>query len=76
MSDTFNHEADAWDSLLFTDQCNEPSNYGMHEKTCRHCQTSGLMWGIHHGRWRLFDPNYGLHICFPNFRVRVKNAAQ
>ena len=31
-------------------------------KTCRHCGMSNLTWGMHNGKWRLFDGN-NLHTC-------------
>lgn len=76
MSDTFNHEADAWDSLLFNEECEYPEGFIPHEKTCRHCGKSGLTWVMHDGKWRLAEQPNGLHVCFPNFRVKIKNAAQ
>lgn len=75
MSDTFNHEADAWDSLLFGNRHDELEDFGMHSKQCRWCGATGLMWGKVGSNWRLFDPTSGVHVCYPNFRVKIKNHA-
>ena len=38
-------------------------------KTCRCCNRSGLQWGRHDDKWRLFDDGK-LHEC--PFKVRLK----
>ena len=63
MSDTFNHEADAWDSLEHGD----PASY--RTPACRYCKSEAVYWREHYSmdgrsRWRLFDDKSNrLHDC-------------
>lgn len=54
MSDCFNHEADAWDSL--NDESDDRA-YSTSPKptTCKYCNTTGVQWIDLNGKWRLFD---------------------
>jgi hypothetical protein len=78
MSDTFDHEGDAWDSLLFGQDADGEyiswdsrdahrivswSSYKAPQpKTCRACGQRGLYWGQTDRGWRLF--NFGReHVC-------------
>lgn len=64
MSDTFDHEADAWDSL--NDGYDEP-NYSPKSITCKRCGEKYLKWKQLPQGWRLhnYDPGKGLvlHVC-------------
>ena len=51
MSDIFDHEADAWDSL--NDGFDEPSNWAPKPVTCRYCGEKGLRWKKLNEGWRL-----------------------
>lgn len=73
MSDTFDHEADAWDGWE-DGGAEDDDRYAPWVKTCRHCYTTGLLWGQHQGRWRLYDGNE-LHVCPPTeFQPRAPDA--
>lgn len=50
MSDTFDHEGDAWDSLMWDDT---PTNWAPKPKTCKHCGERGLYWKQTPQGWRL-----------------------
>jgi hypothetical protein len=68
MSDIFNHESDAWDSLLFGD---EPVNFYPKPITCRRCGERGLSWKKLDEGWRLhkYDKDQiklVLHVCNPS----------
>ena len=60
MSDTFNHEADAWDSLLFHDEPHEELTF---PKSCRYCGAGGLWWAARGRLWRLVDEAGVVHTC-------------
>lgn len=64
MSDTFNHEGDAYDSLEHDDEY--PGGGGLHASPpkCRFCGSREVYW-IHTGvRWRLFNTTAsGPHVC-------------
>jgi hypothetical protein len=74
MSDTFDHEADAWDSLLFGQDADGEyiswDSRNAHRivvsapepKTCNHCGQSGLRWQQVNGFWRLYQGR-SEHIC-------------
>lgn len=51
MSDIFNHEAMAWDSL--NDEYDEPVNYYPKPIICKHCGTKNLKWKELFTGWRL-----------------------
>lgn len=52
MSDTFNHEADAWDSL--NDEWEGGSYYHPKSVKCKRCGEAGLKWKQHpSGKWWL-----------------------
>lgn len=56
MSDTFNHEADAWDSLLFNDDDDGMPVYQRQILRCKHCGKSQLNWvKTHTGKWWMWD---------------------
>ena len=67
MSDTWNHEADAWDSLAYADIYDEDVFYPkLYE--CKYCHQKGLVWRILNGNWRLYKPinnflTFELHSC-------------
>jgi|PlaIllAssembly_1097288.scaffolds.fasta_scaffold08688_6 hypothetical protein len=70
MSDTFDHEADAWDSLLLEDP--EYSSYGgiyfgYSDKVCKYCGKTGLRWIETEDGFRLAEWTYGVgtrrHYC-------------
>lgn len=68
MSDTFDHEGDAWSSLDYEDSFDEfhdgPGSYFlMTNKVCRRCRASGLRWGATREGWRLFNSHWKQHIC-------------
>lgn len=70
MSDTFNHEADAWDSLLFNeddlDEDVPAYRYPKSNKTCKICGKSGLSWrfSLRKNKWILFDSHTLIdHTC-------------
>ena len=64
MSDTWNHEADAWDSL--NDDDDDEAEWGGRQPrapvTCRRCGARGLTWLMKDGAWRLFS-DAGMHAC-------------
>lgn len=63
MSDTFDHEGDAWGSL--DDYLNDgdgPSWRSNGWTTCRHCRKS-VKWTHTAGGWRLTDGKDTLHNC-------------
>lgn len=67
MSDIFDHEADAWDSL--NDDYWEPINYTPKSVTCKYCGLKRLKWKqLSDGKWRLhfYDSktvSLKLHTC-------------
>lgn len=66
MSDIFNHEADAWDSL--NDGYDEPINPSPKKFSCKRCGKSGLQWKLTTVGWRthIFDVKelrLKQHIC-------------
>lgn len=78
MSDTFNHEADAWDDALFgrtADGSGEgglfagrPRNRDISEGTvqprCARCGSYNVRWRQQAGRWVLFSTTPGVeHRC-------------
>lgn len=68
MSDTFNHEADAWDSLSFFDADDHSESMCQHSgnpyyKQCKRCGAAGLRWGNNGNGYRLFDSRGMLHTC-------------
>jgi hypothetical protein len=62
MSDTFDHEGDAWDSLLFGEDDGYWSGQSFYARavTCRNCGTTGLQWSAGDGSWYLYKPGTGL----------------
>jgi len=60
MSDTFNHEADAWDQLMDGD-VDEPSPPDL--RICKYCRTGGLHWEDVDGKWKLLHSNGKIHDC-------------
>lgn len=78
MSDTFNHEADAWDSL--NDDNNEPVNFRQRnpwDKSCRTCGKIGLAWVVWaegEGEpppegWYLVERGGAKHRCYPEVEI-------
>jgi hypothetical protein len=65
MSDTFDHEGDAWDSLLFGEDDGYWSGQSFYARavTCRNCGTTGLQWSAGDGSWYLYKPGTGRHVC-------------
>ena len=65
MSDTFDHEADAWDSLLFYDDEADDIPYRMRRKsiTCKYCSKTGFAWKQTPNGWRLVDMKGTIHSC-------------
>jgi len=66
MSDCFDHEADAWDSLEFGRE-DEPDAcggdwYGPRRVTCRYCDEEGFVWTKTEHGWRLFKKGE-IHSC-------------
>jgi len=60
MSDIFNHEADAWDSLIdgldYEEWCRGPrANFGRQLPTCNKCGKRFLNWKKIGGRYVLHD---------------------
>ena len=53
MSDTFDHEADALDALLFGED--DGLITGPRDKICVYCGQHGLNWGHTARGWRLFE---------------------
>jgi len=71
VSDTFDHEGDAWaqfDDWVTGGCTDEPGPYRYaptvsKQKTCRECGKAGLRWGnVKGGRWRLFEGGIE-HVC-------------
>ena len=75
MSDTFDHEADAWDDLLFGRSADEGygwtrsrsrprSNYYQRRVMCRYCGSTDVRWVQKNGHWVLFSMTPGVvHRC-------------
>lgn len=59
MSDIFDHEGDAWDSLIYNE---EPNNWYPKPKKCKYCGKPGLYWKETKSGWRLFDRG-NMHVC-------------
>lgn len=66
MSDTFDHEGNALDDLLFwrgdEDYDGYPSPARSRVVTCRYCGKKGLKWKNEAGRWLLFEGGWR-HTC-------------
>lgn len=62
MSDTFNHEADAWGSL--NDDHDDDGSPRSSRPRCKFCGSTSVAW-VHTGvRWRLFDEDFkNPHSC-------------
>ena len=59
--------AEAFERGIIDARGYEDSAYnGAPAKTCRCCGTSGLVWGEHNGKWRLFSGPGKLHECPAN----------
>lgn len=62
MSDTFDHEADAWDSLNDEDDDRHP--YPSRPVRCNRCGSTDVRWRQQGGRWVLFSLQPGKeHVC-------------
>jgi hypothetical protein len=62
MSDIFNHEADAWDSL--NDEDDERNPYPGRMPRCNRCGSTDVRWRQQGGRWVLFSSKPGVeHVC-------------
>ena len=58
MSDTFDHEGDAWHSYESGREIDEPTYFGRcsdHTTWCKHCYMPGLKWRLADTGWRLFE---------------------
>lgn len=70
MSDIFNHEADAWDRLLFNEDP-EGDYYYYYSRSkripfnivCKYCHKSNFTWAQTSNGWRLFDKERKMHSC-------------
>lgn len=63
MSDCFDHEADAWDSLI-ADEDNRSYSVRPKPTQCKYCKATFVTWGKQDGKWRLFNKfPYTLHTC-------------
>jgi len=58
MSDTFDHEGDAWDQV-FNEMPDDPSL----GPRCKFCGRTGLSWKQDAGKWRLYAYGGYLHNC-------------
>lgn len=58
MSDTFDHEGDAWASLDWDD----PDVWAPHPKTCKYCGEKGFYWKQTPNGWRLAKKGE-IHTC-------------
>ena len=70
MSDTWNHEADAWDDLVFNEErYHDDPNYGsptLH--TCKMCGTACLDFVKTQHAWHLRE-----HNCFTKLMQKMRN---
>ena len=62
MSDTFDHEGDAWESLMYDDS---PTYWKMNKPRCKYCGSKDVIWVIKDKGWRLFNTGTKgeLHTC-------------
>lgn len=66
MSDTFDHEADAWDSL-HSWSADEP--YEIRRPQCNRCGSKNVIWLTKNRKWVLSDNVTGnMHICKGDIR--------
>lgn len=69
MSDTFDHEGDAWDDALFGRTADGDGDGGLfirgrHLPRCRKCHSEDVRWRQQGGRWVLFSSQPGVeHRC-------------
>lgn len=64
MSDTFDHEAEAWDSLLFNDDDDGQPVPRRKVVQCSKCGKVDLRWKQHpSGKWWLAEFTEGWHTC-------------
>lgn len=68
MSDTFDHEGDAWSSLDYEDSFDEfNGGAGAYipsaNKVCRRCGATGLRWCATGKGYRLFNLQWNQHVC-------------
>lgn len=62
MSDTFDHDAEAWDSLLFCDD--DAGAHPQYRPACRSCGQTAVTWRLTGAGWRLVSTGTGmLHRC-------------
>ena len=59
MSDTFDHEGNAWDSYRAFSSHDPP----LIPKTCKHCGTNYLYWNKTKDGWRLAYSTGKIHEC-------------
>lgn len=63
MSDTFDHEADAWDSLTWGGN-EEPNDHRVQRLRCKYCASTQVYWNKVDGKWRMFDEGASVpHTC-------------
>jgi len=63
MSDTFDHEGDAWDAA-FAGELDDEENFRVGKYTaCRRCGSTSVHWRRLKEGWRLHDSSGALHIC-------------
>ena len=85
MSDTFDHEMDAWDQLiememngqLDEDPFSRSGFPGKGPKTCQYCGRQGLHWkhipeleSRYCSGWKLHTPKGKLHICYHKINLK------
>lgn len=75
MSDTFDHESDAYDDMMddfYWGRYENSEKYIPSYKSCRYCGEFYLHWEKMDGKWRLFNNQSKLHKCKKEKGMTIK----